>query len=242
MKRRDRPWAQPGRWRKVRATPRSMYRLHYQAPQRVFPVMRGARRGQWRNGSGPTELKFHDLDVDDVTVAAGGTIAQVSCNVIAQGVTESDRIGRRVTVRSIFWRFQLTMAAGTAAASTTDTVRVLLYLDKQANGATAAVTDILESANFQSFNNLGNKRRFRTLMDRTYTLNQTAGGGNGSTEDYGAMQMDDNLFKKVNIPIEYTGANGLIAEITSNNIGVLLLGSGGIAGFNSKMRLRFSDL
>ncbi len=37
----------------------------------------------------PGELKFHDLDIDDAAIAAGGTISQVSCNLIAQGVTES---------------------------------------------------------------------------------------------------------------------------------------------------------
>ena len=50
-------------------------------------------------------------------------------------------------------------------------MRVMLYHDKQANGATAAVLDILESADYQSFNNLVNSGRFRILMDRTYAMN-----------------------------------------------------------------------
>ncbi len=190
------------------------------------------------------ELKFHDLDVIDATVAAGGTIIQASCNLIAQGITESTRIGRKCTIRSINWRFNISTVESDGAADplNSDTVRVLLYLDKQANGAAAAVTDILESADFQSFNNLANKSRFRTLMDRTYTLNVEAGGGNGTNSDWAATRMDDTLFKKVNIPIEFTAGTGAITEITSNNIGVLLLGVSATTTFDSKMRLRFSDI
>ncbi len=53
----------------------------------------------------PGELKFHDLDIDDATIASNGTIAQVSCNLIAQGVTEVQRIGRKCILRSVNWRF-----------------------------------------------------------------------------------------------------------------------------------------
>ncbi len=197
--------------------------------------------GYYGRFSKPGELKFHDLDINDALVATGGTIAQVSCNNIAQGITEVTRIGRKCTIRSINWRFQLLLPTQTAGANTSDVVRVILYLDKQANGATAAVTDIIEANDFQSFNNLANKSRFRTLMDRSYTMNATAGGGNGSTEDYGETQINDTFFKKCNIPVEFDSTTGAITEIKSNNIGVLLLSHSGTTVFGSKMRLRFSD-
>ncbi len=207
-------------------------------PQVVTPIMVGVtRRG--RMAGQPVELKFHDLDIDDATVAAGGTIAQDSCNLIAQGVTEAERIGRKCTLRSINWRFQLSINAGTTS-NTADTIRVLLYLDKQANGATAAVLDIIETADFQSFNNLTNKSRFRTLMDRTYTLNAPL-SGDGTTLDSGKYEIADDFFKKVNIPIEYSDGTANLTAVRSNNIGLLLLGSDGVASFSSKMRIRFSD-
>ncbi len=200
-------------------------------------------RGRYAGNKGP-ELKFHDLDIDDAVVAAGGTIAQASCNLIAQGVTESARIGRKCLVKQINWRFQINLpevdAGGTPQDS--DVIRVILYLDKQCNGAAAAVTDIVESANFQSFNNLSNKSRFRTLMDRTYEISPNGVGGNGTAVDSGGANVTDTLFKSVNIPVEFNAATGAITEIRSNNIGVLLLGFAGVSGFFSKMRLRFSDL
>ncbi len=190
------------------------------------------------------ELKFHDIDLDDAAVATGGTVT-ATINIIPQGTTEVQRIGRKCTIRSINWRFRVDIPQldGTGAAPIGDTVRVILFLDKQANGATATVLGILETADFQSFNNLGNKSRFRTLMDRSYTLNYTAASGSGGAadNDYAQVSIDDTLFKKVNIPIEFDATTGAITEIRSNNIGVLLIAKSGNAGFESKFRLRFSD-
>lgn len=191
------------------------------------------------------ELKFHDLDIDDATIATGGTIAEDSVLTIAQGTTESERIGRKVQVKQINWRFQILLPTTATAADTSDAVRVILYLDKQANGAAAGVTAILESSNFQSFNNLSNKSRFRTLMDRTYELNIPAGSGRGSTDtlSYGEYRIQDTFFKPCDIGIEYdnSATTGAITTMRSNNIGVLLLSVAGVCSFTSKMRVRYSD-
>ncbi len=187
------------------------------------------------------ELKFHDLDIDDPTVSATGTIAQVTCVDIDQGITESNRIGRKVRVKMINWRMTVRLIPGSAPANTSDTCRVILYLDKQANGATAGVTDILESADYQSFNNLANKGRFRTLMDKTWDLQAMSGAFDGTNDQFGENIINDSLYKKVNIPIEYSGATGAITELTSNNIGVLTISSEGICAFASKMRVRYVD-
>ncbi len=189
------------------------------------------------------ELKFHDLDINVNPIAAAGGIIIDSVNKISQGVTESERIGRKCRIKSINWRWDLLLPGTATRAETSDVVRILLYLDKQANGATATVTGILESADFQSFNNLSNKGRFRTLMDRTYNLSASAGSGRGTTDtlDYGEFTLQDSTFLKVNIPVEFSGTTGAIGEIRSNNIGVLAIGKAGYTIFSSKMRLRFSD-
>ncbi len=187
------------------------------------------------------ELKFHDLDIDDAVVAAGGTIAQASCNLIAQGVTESQRVGRKCNIQNIGWRFQVTFPSTSTPGSTADTVRVILYLDKQCNGAAATALGILETVDYQSFNNLANKSRFRTLMDRTYQIMAPSGAFDGTNDQFGENIINDTFFKKCSLPIEFDAAAGVITEIRSNNIGVLLLSRDGFAGFKSKMRLRFSD-
>ncbi len=197
--------------------------------------------GYYGRFSGPgAELKFHDLDVDDAVVAAAGTIqTSGTLNAIAQGTTESTRIGRACTIKGINWRYQVGLPASAAKASGVDTCRLILYMDKQCNGATAAVTDILEAANYQSFNNLANSHRFKVLMDRSVKVAAEAGGGDGTTEDYAANHVDGSFYKKCNIPLEFDSTTGAITELRSNNLGALFISSGGLCSVDSKIRLRF---
>lgn len=202
------------------------------------------RRGRVARRTG--ELKFHDVALDDAAVDSAGGITDSICK-IPQGVTEKTRVGRRCTITNIAWRFNLTLpevnAGGTPNAS--DVVRVILYLDKQANGATAAITDLLETADYQSFNNLSNSGRFRTLMDRTYAISYMtlATKFDANTYDQGAVDIQDSFFKSVNIPIEFDNSfsDGRIGTIRTNNLGVLLISQNGVPGFFSFFRLRFSD-
>ncbi len=204
------------------------------------------RFGPGRRGDKGPELKFHDLDINVANTATAGVIAEDSCNTIAQDTTESTRVGRKCTIRSINWRWNAVLldTVSTQVPGTPETTRIILYLDKQTNGVTAAVTDILETADFQSFNNLANKSRFRILMDRSFTLAVTAGAGDGTAaNDWTGQGLNDSFYKKCNIPIEYdnTATTGAIATVRSNNIGVLVIGDGTGTSIGSKMRLRFSD-
>ncbi len=225
---------------------RKRRRAAAQAQQRAFKRGRvAALRFKGRKANGTLqETKFHDLDIDDPTIAVNGTISQVSCVTIAQGTTESTRIGRKIIVRHIGWKFNMLLPSAASAGSTSDTVRVILYLDKQTNGATATVTGILETDDYQSFNQLANKSRFRTLMDRTYDLNSPSITDlTGPSTNTSEFRIHDSLFKRLNIPIEYDNSftTGVIGTMRSNNIGVLLLSHSGFVTFESKMRVRFSD-
>lgn len=200
----------------------------------------GGVYGRFSNGG---ELKFFDVPLTDAVIAAGGTITD-SINKIAQGVTEVTRVGRKCTIKSISFRYKLTLpeqdAVGSPAVS--DTVRLIVYMDKQCNGATAAVTDLLETADFQSFRNLANSGRFVFILDVTKDLNYLTlasdGAGVVSQAEVGRSY---TFYKKCNAPIEFNAAAGAITEIRSNNFGMLIMSSGGIAGLDSQFRIRFSD-
>jgi len=192
------------------------------------------------------ELKFHDVAIDDAVVSATGTVQNAgTINVIPQGVGEDERVGRKCTIRSINWRFSCDQveANNVATPNPSEVIRVILYLDKQCNGATIAVLDLLETATHRSFRNLANSGRFQILLDKTVTFNaltfsyDTAGSQGDSAEVVREM----SFYKKCNIPVEFNGATGAIAEIRSNNLGVLLISKAGTGGFDSSMRLRFSD-
>ncbi len=191
-----------------------------------------------------TELKFHDLDIDDAVIATGFTVQNVLLT-IPEGNGEEERIGRSIVIKKIGWRFRITLPTTAVAGETGDTARIVLIHDKQANGATPASTDVFESNDFQSFNNLSNNRRFRILMDKTYSIRSQAGSGRGTTDtlSYAENQIDDTFFKECNIPIEYdnSAATGAITTIRSNNIVCMLSSASGFVGFSSKMRFRYTD-
>lgn len=84
-----------------------------------------------------------------------------------QGVGSSQREGLSVKMTNIDMNLQI--QAG-AAQTLPNNCRVMLVLDKQANGAQAAITDLLTSADTVSHHQLTNKERFHTLLDRVYKV------------------------------------------------------------------------
>lgn len=187
------------------------------------------------------EYKFFDLDIDDAVIASAGTIAQASCNLITQGTGDSNRLGRACTVTSISWRYRVRLENQTQVADGTDVIRLVLYLDKQSNGATAAVTDILESANYQSFLNLANKKRFRILHDCTMAISTGGAAGENAAFETSPKEEVGAYYGKVSIPLEFDASAGVITDLTSNNIGVLTISEQSMCSLDSKMRLRFID-
>ncbi len=235
----------PDKMKRGRITPAQWMRIgrHKEAAmrRRVVARRRGGARGRGRFAT--TELKFHDVDLDNAAVAGAGAVT-ASINLIAQGVTESTRVGRKCVLTSVSWRYEVVLPEFDAQAtpSTGDILRIILFVDKQANGATAAVVDILETADFQSFNNLTNSGRFRTLMDKTIALSYQAMGSDGAGVISGSQVLRQGVFfKQINLPLEFSAGAGVITEIRSNNLGVLLISKSGAMGFASKFRLRFSD-
>ncbi len=193
------------------------------------------------------EAKFLDVNVTDAVVGTAGAVqTSGTINVIPQGVTESERVGRKCCIKAINWRYEITLPEGDAIVTPEqgDVVRQILFLDTQCNGATAAVTDILESAVFQSFNNLANKGRFRILMDRFHQINYKGlGSDNAGVISQAKVIHHYDFFKKCDIPIEYdnSASTGVISTIRTNNLGVLSISAHGVAGMDGKFRLRFTD-
>ncbi len=192
------------------------------------------------------EKKFLDTVKADTALTVAGVIFDDSLNHIAQGVTESERLGRKVVIHSLHLKGKVSSVAVTTIGDTGNRYRILIYQDKQANGATAAVTDVLETATIDSFRNLSNIGRFRVLYDKTKNLIlpayvQTAAGTFSSTRN--SYQQSVNV--RLNIPIEFdnTFVDGRIGTIRSNNIGILGLCDDDTAApvFGYVVRIRFTD-
>lgn len=201
--------------------------------------------GYYGRFSGPrgAEDKFFDGTRAQVTVTAAGLISNDSLNLIPQGVTESTRVGRKCTLKSLMLRGNCLLATTTIQANTDDTVRLIIYHDKQANGATAAIGDILDGTPvWNGFNNLANSQRFRILHSEFIEMNTLAGGGPTADDQYADTSKFFSCYKKLNMPLEFSSTTGAITEIRSNNIGVMLIGRAGLSSIEYRWRLRYSDL
>ncbi len=184
------------------------------------------------------ELKFHDVDFDNNALTTAGEILP-SLNLIAQGVGQSQRLGRKVLLKSLHMRGMWFVANGTDPSGCSAISRIIVYCDKQANGAAATVAGILQTADFQSFRNLENQGRFKVLYDKTNRLQREAAG---SAIVFANVKHYMKLNKKLNIPILFDGATGAITEMCCNNIGILTITdtvTNIVAGFQCKIRLRF---
>lgn len=153
-----------------------------------------ARRQSYRAGLGPSatrgffgtytkrgreELKVVENALAQAATTNTGTL--VLYNGVAQGSDFTNRIGRKVIVKSIHFKWALTPA--TVTDSIGDIVRCMLVWDMQNNSATPAVTDILTTADILSGVNLNNRDRFKVLYDKrvvmnpaSYTANVITGG------------------------------------------------------------------
>lgn len=198
--------------------------------------------GRYARASGVgTELKFFDGANSTASVSATGAILEDSLNEIAQGAGESNRVGRKCTLKSIHLRGEFTLPAQTSATTSSERVRFIVYLDKQCNGATAAVTDILESGNQDSFLNLANKSRFRILGERTCALNAHGATATAGAYTFGEVVKNFKMNLKCNLPLEFDGATGAITELRSNNIRVLAISDSAVATCVFRWRVRYAD-
>lgn len=190
------------------------------------------------------ELKFFDSDINVGAFSATGAV-QASINNIAQGTAENQRIGRKCTLRSLHWTYEIGVPnhVGSATPPGGQEGRIIMFIDKQANGAGAAVLDLLQTADWQSYRNLANSGRFQVLMDKTITFNHDNLSQNGAA-NYSSVGITKSYKcnKKVNIPLEFNGVDGVTSEIRSNNIGILFISkNANDLSLGSKLRLRFSD-
>lgn len=185
------------------------------------------------------EMKFVDTTFASAATTTAGAITNSSLNVIPQDNTESGRIGRKCVIKRVQLQGKLQLPASSTLNTSSDIVRIIVYQDKQTNGAAATVALLLEAANIFSFRNLENSGRFNILMDKKMTINAQGATGTSSS----AATKPWSLYKSCNIPIEFdaSASTGVITTMRSNNVGVMVISDDGRAQIEYRARVRFSD-
>lgn len=202
------------------------------------PIYRSSARGRptISRGGMVSELNFKDSTFSNVAVNSTGSFTLL--NGMATGSSGQTRLGRKILVKSVQPR--ISFQADTAA--TYNHVRMIIFVDRQANGSAPSVTDLLAAASPQAMLNLDNSRRFRVLMDRSFPLI-----GNSTTPSNSQEGVIVDEYRKVNVYTTYnSGSVGDITDIETGSLYCLLLGSQaagtGDAGATGYIRIRFHPL
>lgn len=175
-------------------------------------------------------------NVDNIltgTVTGPTAVTLASFNLIAQGPGQNERIGRRVTMKSLWIRWQITMNSASVGASP---FRLLVVYDKQNNAGGTPITSVLTSNTITAFKDLSNERRFVTLMDEWITPIGTGG----------PQSVCGQRFIKMNHVVEFnTSASAAASAITTGLVSGFLFQMGTITTANPEYsvqaRVRYSD-
>lgn len=186
------------------------------------------------------EKKFKDTSLVNAGDASGGIFFS-SLVTMLQGTTDQTRVGNKITVTNVNLRLIPNLDSLNGIQIQNGHLRVLLYVDHQANGAAVAnTTDILETADITSFRNLDTVDRFTMLHDETYNLNCYSQSSTTSAD--GSILI--TIGKKLNLPIHYGANAGDITDLRSANIGILFIANQVAVNIASRgtARIKYIDM
>lgn len=223
---------EPRRARPVRMRARPIFEEISEQP--TYQVaLRNFARAQGR----AKESGYVDLASASYALNTTGSVTLIA--TIAQGAAVTQRIGKKVMLKSI----QIHGYCSSDSTTTTAPGALLVIYDKRPTGSVPTVGDILDSASSQSFMNDANSGRFRVLMRRDYVLagNVTTAGQQTSTSILPVQE-----FLKVNRQAVFKAAGtGAIGDIEEGALYLVSIGNlaAGTADANATLafRTRFVD-
>lgn len=186
----------------------------------------------------PTEQKV--IDVSQAFASAAGVITgtiSTLLNPCAQGIDFNQHIGRVMTMKSLYWRYQGGMAPNSTGNSP---IRLVILYDKESEGvaptiAAAAQTDAFNEDTITAANNLNNRDRFVVLVDEIIETIGTAGPQSFYRKGY----------RKVGLPVVFNAVGATVASINTGAVYAFVWQNSGIGvaapGCVLDTRIRFED-
>lgn len=185
------------------------------------------------------EVKFYDQKLIGAalttnTDASGGEhdpSATLMMNTVTQGDGESQRDGRRITMKSIYVLGNIDVNSKTSQSSADVAAQIFiaLIMDTQTNGATIASENVFVNPGANAimgahvFRNLQFTKRFKILATRKFTLQDpTMVNATSFSADNGVIQAgiqkSFKMFVKLNTVVNFTGTTETIANIADNSL------------------------
>jgi len=168
-----------------------------------------------RRGVASKETGFVDTASAAYPFSTTGSITHLS--VIPQGASVNQRVGKKVLLKSLQCRGQVT----NGATATTNDIAYLVVYDKRPTGSLPLITDILNTADSTSMNNDANSGRFQILKRGDFYL---AGNATSITDTTG-MSADFYLDIKSKPWVAKAAGTGSIGDIEEGALYFVTVGN-----------------
>lgn len=192
-----------------------------------------------RRGVASKETGFVDLTAASYALNQTGSVTLIA--TVAQGASVNQRVGKKIQLKSLQIRGQISADTTTLAAN----CAFLIVYDRRPTGALPTITDILVSAAASSFNNDANSGRFSILKrwQNVVIGNVTTAGQATDTSSY---SIDEYLSLR-GLPTTFKAAGtGAIGDIEEGALYLLTIGdvAAGTTDANAFLgfRTRFLDI
>jgi len=180
------------------------------------------------------------IDVDATTTNVSTTPSLTLLNGVAVGTDFTDRIGRKVIMKSCFFRAFLYPVDDTTQ---NDILRCIIVYDNQTNGAAPIITDIFKQSSPLSQLNLNNRDRFKILYDKEFPI------GKVDTTTDAAFSNGKNVYVfkkylKLNHEVIFGGTAATVASIQTGSIYLMFVTANTAAASANVLwtnRIRFVD-
>lgn len=189
---------------------------------------------------GGPELKYIDTSILNSSPTSSGTTTLL--NGVSQGTDYTNRIGRKIIVKSILANFRIYPNTAATTLSAGDHVRFLCVYDTQTNSATiATASDILASGDINSPMNLNNRDRFHVIFDKRVTMNPAVYAAGALTVGAPTNKWFGK-YKKCMKDVIFSGTGATIGSIQTGAIILLALSTQtSQTSFDCYFRFRFHD-
>jgi len=220
--------------------------LGLQAGKRVKAAFKQSAR---KTFTPPLDVKAFDIGFSNSNFTVAGTFTPL--NVPINGAEQYQRVGRRITLRSLSIKGFVNFGATTVQ----DLARIIVVYDAQPNAALPVLADILQNSNAGlattnlSFHNLNNRDRFIFLKDYKVMLPAVTVAAGVLTNE----AIPDPIYHTFNIDWEiplrrmettFNAVNGgTIADVTTGSLLLVTLdgNNAGTVSFAFSSRVRYID-
>lgn len=213
------------------------------------------------------EVKYHtvkcSLPVDDYGWVGGLNTAKSGqlVNGTNVGADVKQRIGRRITMKSLQLRMTISGTNNPINEYTSSVVRILVIYDRNPNGVTAtpSLNDIFDVAMITTTGtsvthyincgkNMSNKDRFLFLLDKTYTVEQVYGIVSGlppipaDSNHLTTKVIQKNFYINLkNLNVSYNGIGDTLSNINEGALYVTAVANKSSSGFSDQVYVEFAS-